>query len=237
MTLDEKLDTFNKMGLDGAYVCDFGKVFDLSPESFINNVLVGECNCVGAVCGFNYRFGKGASGTPEMLKSHFDNFKMVEPVMLNWQTVSSSLIKENVEKGRVEDAGTMLGRPFSISHTVVHGKNLGTKLGFPTLNHIFEKSELVPAFGIYATLTEICGDEYISVTNIGTRPTVSDSDTVTCETYIINYPEGADLYGKKVKISFFQKIRDEKRFSSLEELSSAIAADVENTKMFFFSKK
>lgn len=236
MSLEDKLDTFREMGLDGAYVCDFAKIYDYSPERFMEDILIDSCKCIGAVCGFNYRFGYKAGGTPKDLHNKFANFKMVDPVMLKWETVSSTLIKEKIEKGDLVGAGEMLGRPFYITHTVVHGHNIGHKLGFPTVNYIFESNDLIPAFGIYATVTEVDGERYISVTNVGTRPTVSNSETVTCETHIIDCPSNIDLYGRCVKVSFFKKIRDEKKFSSLEELSGAIALDVENTKKFFALK-
>ena len=213
LTLDGKLEVFKRFGLDGVYICDFEKIHDYSPTRFIDEVLVSICNCKGAVCGFNYRFGSKASGRPDDLKARFDNFKMVPAVTLNGQTVSASLIKEKIEHGELEEANEMLGRAYSISHTIVHGKSLGKKLGFPTVNHIFRDRELIPSFGVYATLTELDDDEYISVTNVGVRPTVSSSETVTCETYIIGC--NGDLYGKDVKIKFMAKLRDEKRFDSM----------------------
>ncbi len=237
LTLDEKIEIFKQNGLDGVYVCDFAKIYDYAPSKFIEDILVNSCNCIGAVCGFNYRFGYKASGTPEDLDTRFENFKKVPEISIKGQTVSASLIKEKIESGDVSGANEMLGRPYSISHVVVHGKSLGTKLGFPTVNHIFGEYDLVPGFGIYATISEIDGNEYISVTNVGTRPTVSETQTVTCETHIINCESGCDLYGKQIKISFLKKLRDEKRFASFEDLSNAIAKDVENTKIFFDLKK
>lgn len=234
-SLEQKLEAFKGMGLDGVYVCDFAKIFNYSPERFIDEILIKSCGCIGIVCGFNYRFGHNASGTPELLRSKFDCFKMVDPIMVRWQIVSSSLIKEKIEHGEIAEANEMLGRPFSISHKVVHGKNLGTKLGFPTLNHVFSDNDLIPAFGIYATVTQTENTQYISVTNIGVRPTVSDSEIVTCETHIIDCDQSSDFYGCDVKISFYKKIRDERKFSSLQELSQAISSDVENTKFFFLN--
>ena len=231
LTLEEKLDVFRKSGIDGAYICDFEKIYDYSPERFIDEVLIKCCSCIGAVCGFNYRFGYKASGKPEDLEGRFENFEKVPAVTVNGQTVSTSLIKEKIEAGALEEANEMLGRPFSIAHTVVHGKSLGRKLGFPTLNHIFEEDRIVPRFGVYATTTEIDEKEYVSVTNVGVRPTVSSSQIVTCETHILNSNE--DLYGKHIKVNFIKQLRGEKKFSSMDELSRAIAADVENTKIFF----
>ena len=231
LTLEEKLDVFKKSGIDGVYICDFEKIYDYSPDKFIDEVLIKSCNCIGTVCGFNYRFGYKASGTPEDLEARFENFEKVPAVMINGETVSTSLIKEKIEMGKIEEANEMLGRPFSIAHTVVHGKSLGKKLGFPTLNHVFEDNRIIPSFGVYATVAEIDENNYASVTNVGVRPTVSSSETVTCETYIINYK--GDLYGTNVKINFMKKLRDERCFSSMDELSKAIAADVENTKIYF----
>lgn len=236
MSLDEKLKTFKEMGLDGAYICDFALIHGYSPEQFISDILINECKCKGVVCGFNYRFGHRAMGTPDILRQSFSRFKMVEPVMIKWQTVSSTVIKEKIENGDIIGANEMLGRPHYIVHSVTHGKKLGTKLGFPTVNYVFNNSDLIPAFGIYVTSTEIDGRKYMSVTNIGTCPTVSsNNETVTCETHIIDCDEGLNAYGCEVKISFFQKIRNEQRFSSLEELSAAISSDVEASRKFFSS--
>ena len=238
MSLEEKLKTFESMGLDGAYICAFDQIHAYLPDRFISDILLGECDCRGVVCGFNYRFGHRAMGTPEDLRAAFKNFKKVEPVMMKWETVSSTVIKEKIESGNIEGANEMLGRPYYMIHSVTHGKKLGAKLGFPTVNYIFSKSDLIPAFGIYVTSTEIEGCEYMSVTNVGTRPTVeNDGDFVTCETHIIDFEDGADIYGCKVKVRFFKKIRNEQKFSSLQELSNAIENDVNSARKFFISLK
>ncbi len=239
MTLEEKLDTFRRLGLDGAYVCDFSLLSSYSPESFINEILISFCNAVGVVCGFNYSFGAKAKGDRNTLREYFTKdgyaFCAVEPVIFDGKIVSSSLIRSYATSGNMERAASMLGEPFYVAHKIVHGKNLGTKLGFPTINHIYDKDSemIVPALGIYATKTEIDGTDYIGVTNVGTRPTVSSSGVVTCETHLIEMPKDTDLYGKTARVKFFKKLRDEKKFASREELSAAIASDVENTINYF----
>jgi len=239
MTLEDKLDTFKSLGLDGVYVCNFGTVCSYSPERFVNDILFDECMAIGAVCGFNYSFGARASGNAQTLEGYMKDrgyaFKMVEQVSKFDKTVSSTNIREYIDEGDFPSANAMLGRPFSISHKVVHGKNLGVKLGFPTINHIVESSDrqIIPSFGIYATQTLIDGKLYTSVTNVGTRPTVSSSGLVTIETHIIGDGDLGDLYGKNVKVQFFKKLRDEMRFSSKEELSRAIANDVESARNYF----
>ena len=243
MTLEDKLDTFKSLGLDGVYVCDFGTICSYSPERFIKEILFDECMAVGAVCGFNYSFGARASGNANTLSEHMTSkgyaFKMVDQVSKFGKTVSSTNIREYIDAGDFPSANEMLGRPFSISHKVVHGKNLGAKLGFPTINHIVEASDrqIIPSFGIYATKTLVDGVPYVSVTNVGTRPTVSSSGLITVETHIISDGDFADLYGKTVKVQFFKKLRDEKRFDSKEELSRAISFDVESAKSFFETKE
>lgn len=239
MTLEDKLDTFKSLGLDGVYVCDFGTICPYSPERFIKEILFDECMAIGTVCGFNYSFGAKAAGNAETLHTYMAergySFKMVDQVSKFGKTVSSTNIREYIDAGDFPSANAMLGRPFSISHKVVHGKNLGVKLGFPTINHIVETSDrqIIPSFGIYATKTLIDGTPYVSVTNVGTRPTVSSSGLITIETHIIGEGDFADLYGKSVKVQFFKKLRDEMRFDSKEELSRAISRDVESAKRFF----
>ena len=239
MTLEDKLDTFRSLGLDGVYICDFGTVCSYSPERFINEVLFDECMVIGAVCGFNYSFGAKAAGNAQTLEQFMKDkgyaFKMVDQVSRFDKTVSSTNIREYIDAGDFPSANAMLGRPFSISHKVVHGKNLGVKLGFPTINHIVEASDrqIIPSFGIYATKTLIDGVLHASVTNVGTRPTVSSSGLITIETHLIGDEDFGDLYGKSVKVQFFKKLRNEIRFSSKEELSKAIANDVESAKKYF----
>ena len=238
MTLEKKLETFQSMGLDCAYVCDFQKIKDLSPNAFIEDILLKKCSCVGAICGFDFKFGKNASGDAQLLVDHFKNVLgndslccIVPPVTVGNKVVSSSSIREAITSGSIEEATVMLGRPFSITHTVVHGKHLGTKLGFPTINHVFNNSEIIPSFGIYATKTVINGECFVSVTNVGTRPTVSSSGLITCETHIIG--ESKSFYGQDAEVFFYTKLRDEKHFSSTEELSKAISADVEAATNYF----
>lgn len=236
ISLEDKLEVFRSLGLDGVYVCDFGAICSYSPYDFINKILFSECSAIGAVCGFNYNFGAKAAGNSDTLKEHFLSkgfcFEMVPAVTKFGEVVSSTLIREYIAGGDFEAANEMLGRPFSISHTVVHGKNLGTKLGFPTINHIFDESsnQIIPAFAIYATKTIVDGETFLSVTNVGTRPTVSSSGVITCETHIIDSKGVPNLYGKNVRVKFYKKLRDEVKFSSKEELSAAISKDIENAK-------
>ncbi len=239
MTVKQKLNAFKTAGLDGAYVCDFGSVYRLSPTEFVQKILYNVCNCIGAVCGFNFTFGCRASGDHETLATLLSErnypVNVIHPIINGGQPVSSSLIREHIENGHCEDAAELLGKPFSIEHTIVHGKNLGVKLGFPTINHIVNEidEQIIPMRGVYATKVIIGGKQYYGVTNVGKRPTVSDSNVITCETHLIDVDKSSDFYGNNAVISFVSMLRREKKFDSFDELSNAIAKDVANAKTYF----
>lgn len=239
MTDEEKLLRFQMLGLDGVYICDFPSIRKESPDQFIREILWKQCFCRGVVCGFNYRFGYQAQGNADTLRQYFDcppnfYFCLVPEVKYHGETVSSSLIRKYLAKGDMETASELLGHSFSLRHTVVHGKSIGKALGYPTLNYVFQGKKIIPHWGIYATQTEIDGHMYSSVTNIGVCPTVDkDGGQVTCETFLIHCPESTDLYGKTVTIHFYHKLRDEKKFDSVQTLSEAISQDVAQTKEYF----
>lgn len=239
MTMKQRLDAFKNADLDGAYICDFASVYRLSPEEFVSEILYNVCNCIGAVCGFNFTFGCHASGdhdTLAALLSQRDHpVNVIQPIVSKGKPVSSSLIREYIKNGRIEEANVLLGKPFSIEHTIVHGKNLGVKLGFPTINHIVNEmdEQIIPMRGVYATEVIIGGKQYYGVTNVGKRPTVSESDVVTCETHLIDIDKDSDFYGDNAAIFFISMLREEKKFESFDELSSAISNDVNNAKVYF----
>ena len=223
-TLDEKLELFVTKGLDIAVLGDFTELRDLSPSAFSKEILYEKCHCRGVVCGFNFRFGAKGQGTPESLSDFFgDACAVVPAVSMNGKNVSSSAIREAVSRGDVESAEQMLGRPYSVSLTVEHGKKLGRKLGIPTVNQYFPSGRLRPLDGVYASYTELDRKIYPSVSNVGLNPTVYDGGKVRCETHIIGYC--GDLYGRTVKVSFCKYLRGEQKFADIDELSAAMKRD------------
>ena len=232
----EKISLFESAGIDMAVFDDFDAVKDYSPERFVDEILIGRFNCVTAVCGFNYHFGKNGAGTAETLNRLMTERGrkciIVNPVMYSGETVSSSRIRSHITNGDMEYVQALLGRPFSIKLTVISGNRIGRTIGMPTINQIFPDRHIVPANGVYCTRCEIDGKVYNSVTNIGTRPTVTDSDIhIICETHIIGYD--GDLYGREIKVSFYKKIRDEKKFVSLDELKQTITANIKEAEHYF----
>ena len=235
-SLDEKIDMMLSLGLDFVAVGDFLDFCTMSAESFISDVLADKLDCIGAVCGYNHRFGHKGLGDPATLAAAFGEQSVVAvpEIRYNGVTVSSSAIRAYVEDGRVSEANAMLGRPFSLTAEIVGGKQLGRRWGFPTANQLFPADSVKPRNGIYATACIVDGKRLISVSNVGVRPTISDeadSHAVNCETYIHDF--SGDLYGKRLTVEFYKLLREEKRFESLDELKEQIGKDIENSIGYF----
>ena len=225
-TLDQKLALFQKCGMEYAFVADFPTVRDMSPSDFIQKILKDRCHCVGAVCGFNFKFGKNGAGNALLLKEHLGApVEIQNAVSAENKPISSTRIRGLLQEGCVKEAATLLCRPYSFRAPVIHGKHLGHKLGAPTLNQNIPTEMLVPAHGVYITDCEIEGQHFRGVTNVGVRPTVEKNATVNCETYLLDFD--GNLYEKEITISFLDRIRAEKQFSSQEELQAQIQRDIE----------
>ena len=221
-----KAEIMLSMGMDFVILCDFRYFKDISPKDFVEVHLLGELGCIGAVCGFNYSFGKFGVGKPELLKSYFapECFEIVEEFKLDGETVSSTKVRKYIFDGNLGRATDMLGRPFHIDMPVVSGKQLGRKISFPTANQNFPCGSIIPKRGIYATrCTTSDKKQYIGVTNVGVRPTVDNNGTVNAETHILDF--SGDIYGENLKVEFITYIRGEKKHSSISELGEAISND------------
>ncbi len=234
---NDKINLFLECDIDFVVIGDFAKFRDIPADSFIHDHLAKELGCIGAVCGFNFRFGQRRAGQPSMLKAAFgeENCVIVDEIQLDGVTVSSTKIREFISLGDMASAGNFLGRPYFLNTSVAGGKRLGSNIGFPTANQIFPEKCIVPKHGIYATIcTTADGKKYIGVSNVGIRPTItdgSDSHAVNCETYIIDFH--SDIYGQNLKVEFYKLLRDEKKFGSVEELRLAIDNDAKSAVAFF----
>ncbi len=234
-TLPEKLSLFGGLGIDIAILVRFSEVRGLSPEEFVAKTLVGECGAKAVVCGFNYTFGKNGAGNSETLGELFPgSCIVVPPVEYDGIPVSSSAIRRLLESGDAEEAAKLLGRPYFLDSPVVHGKELGRTLGLPTVNQDFPAGKLVPRHGIYASTVTIDGKDYVGVSNIGTRPTVDDSERVNCETHIIGYDGW--LYGRVIRVSFSKYLRGEIKFPDVGALKAQIEHDADSAVKYFQGK-
>lgn len=226
ITPEKERALLKKWGVEAEYI-DFGSVSSFSPEEFVDEILVKKYNARALSCGFNYRFGKGASGNVDTLRrlcaEREIKLNVVSPVEYLNEPVSSTRIRKAISQGQMTAATKMLGRFYSYDFEVKHGDERGRILGSPTINQFFMKDFQVPEFGVYASVTVIDGKSYPSVTNIGVRPTIEGISEKRSETNIIGFQ--GDLYGKHPEVFIIEKIRGELRFSSLEELSSQIAKD------------
>lgn len=229
--IEKKLELIKAMGVDYACVYDFREIKDMSYVSFIDTVLIEKLSCVRAVCGFNFRFGKGAEGDCHKLKAYMESLGreavICDAVVYEGDTVSSSRIRACLSEGDIPAANAMLGRPYSVDYHVTHGNKIGRSLGFPTINQAYDGVSVKLPYGVY--ICSCMGRP--AITNFGVRPTVTDKNEPFFETFILDYD--GDLYGEDIRVEFHLMIRPEKKFSTYEELSRQIAFDVETTKEFF----
>ena len=218
-------------GMEEMLVLPFDRAFmEMDWQDFVKEVLIKRFAAVHLVCGFDYTFGHRGLGNAEKLKALCSDLgigcDVVEKVELLGAEVSSSRIRTLLEQGKLEEANILLGHPHFLSGTVIHGKQLGRVLGFPTANVALEDGLLIPARGVYATSVTCNSGVYKAVTNIGSRPTVGESTRITAESYLLDF-EG-DLYGQSMKVELLKFLRPEQKFGSLEELKAAVLNDIEN---------
>ncbi|HWR23681.1 MAG TPA: bifunctional riboflavin kinase/FAD synthetase [Feifaniaceae bacterium] len=233
-TEEERRGCIKRLGLDRVQMEAFDKeTAMLSPEAFVNR-LREQYDVRAFVVGFNYTFGQGGRGTPEMLealgKAHGFQVHIIPPVLFKGDTVSSTRIRQLVTTGGLADANSMLTEPYALTGPVVKNRRIGTSLGFPTANIRPPAEKALPATGIYVTSTLHGGRCYESVTNVGTNPTVNGS-ALSVETYLMDYT--GDLYGKELTVRFHKRLRDEIRFASKEELVLQIRRDVTDARTYF----
>ncbi len=230
-TTSQKISLLHKCGFDHIELLNFTKEFaDMSPYDFLKTELIDKFHPKAIVLGYDTKFGKNRQGDYDFIKAHEDEFNYEtyqEPAYYrNNKLVSSSLIRDLIKAGHLYEANDYLGRRFSFWGKVIEGKRLGRTLGFPTINiKALTASQLTPPDGVYLSQTHTNQGSYYSITNIGKNPTVSNSLDQKIESYILDFNK--DIYGQEVETSFIKKLRDEMKYSSIEELKGAIAHDVE----------
>jgi riboflavin kinase/FMN adenylyltransferase len=230
-TLDERLELIAGCGVDGAVVLTFTReLAAVEPEAFVKDVLVDRLAARQVVVGFNHRFGRGARGDAALLRSlgaqHGFSVDVIEPLSVDGVPVSSTAIRAALERGDLASAERMLGRPYTLPGKVVAGAGRGRTLGFPTANIAPDRPVLV-APGVYACTAEVGGQGRRAVVNIGVRPTFGE-DTLAVEAYLLDF--AGDLYGQTIRLIFVSRIREERRFPSVNALRAQIADDVETAR-------
>lgn len=208
---------------------------EMEAEVFIEEVLVKRFHAAYIVVGTDFCFGYKKRGNVQMLEQYADRYgyhlDVIEKEEYDGQEISSTRIRAALEAGKVAYANQLLGYPYSVSGVVEHGKQLGRRLGFPTMNVAFEERKKAPRFGVYACCVCIDGEWFPGIGNIGVKPTVTKERRLLAEVYVLGY-EG-DAYGKTITVSLCDFERPEKTFASIEELKTQVDADILYGKQYF----
>lgn len=230
-TREEKRDALKNAGITHLVEIPFTKEFSkLSPNGFVE-LIIEKIKPETIVIGYDHGFGRNRGGSIEHLYAHAksSNFNVVEipELELGDQHISSSVARWLLQEGDVANAAVMLGRPYSITGQVVNGNHLGKQMGYPTANLLIEDpNKLIPAMGVYASRVHYHGEVYMGMTNIGMRPTIN-ANKLTFETNIFDFSK--DIYGESLTVELIKRIRNEKKFGSLEILKNQLAIDKEKS--------
>ena len=234
----EKCVLLGEYGVDYAVFEEFDSLKDLDGRTFFDDIIVRRYHPSAVVCGYNFRFGRRAAWSSDDLCRFAEEAGIGCAVVPHFEKdgcpVSSTAIRSLIAAGRVDEAAELLGRSYSVTLPVVHGHRIGRTIGHPTINQIIPPGRISPARGVYSCTVSFTDKDGVhrfcgGVCNIGSRPTVNrDTADVTLETYIFDY--SGDLYDLSVKTSFCEKLRDETKFSSVEELAEQITRDGERAR-------
>lgn len=224
----EKIKLIEEMGFDYLVNIPFDeKMMNMPAQKFFDEILVKKLNAQTISVGFNYTYGVNAEGNAETLylagKDSGVEVRVHDAVKIFHNVVSSTLIREALSEGNIESVSMYLDREYSITDCVSDGMKNGHTVGYPTINFPASKNILYPKNGVYGSHTVIDGEEYKSITNIGVKPTMGGADK-TIETHILDFD--SELYGKKVQVVLEHFVRDEEKFSSIEELRKQISEDI-----------
>src|SRR5437667_734244 len=234
-TLDQRLANLEVLGIEQAIVIPFTKEFSQVPaEDFLSDIVHDRLHAKEVYLGKGFAFGKGRSGNIELLRAMSGKLGFtadeVEEVQIRGGRVSSSKIRELLAAGRVNVARRMLGRPYGVEGVIIRGNRRGHTIGFPTAN-LKPHNRVIPRFGVYTTATLIDGTWRKSITNIGVRPTFEDTTEPSIESYIFDFD--GELYGDALRVRFLHRIRDERKFSGIEELKAQIENDTRRARNYF----
>lgn len=234
---EDRTDVIRRIyGIDDVVFLHFNRALMEMPwREFIENI-ISQLNIGWIVVGHDFCFGYKGEGTARRLKdyclAHDIGCDIIPPVMLDGRVVSSTYIRSLIAQGDMEQARRYLGHPYFLTNTVCSGYHLGTKMGTPTTNIFFPQGVLVPRHGVYVTRVVLQdGRSYAAATNVGVRPTVSNSTRANVESHILDF--SGNLYGQKARVEFYSFIRPEMKFDDVQILSSHIKHDSETAKNYF----
>lgn len=233
-TNEEKRYIFEQCGIDYLIECPFTKeIMCMEPENFISWITK-ALSVKYMVVGDDFCFGHNRSGNHKVLKAYEEKYGYKTVVFKKMQEdhrdISSTFVREEIASGNIKKANHLLGHPYFIFSKVIHGNQIGRKMGIPTINMVLPPDKLLPKNGVYVTQTTVLGKTYKSISNIGYKPTIAKDNPVGVETYILDFDE--ELYDQVIQVSFIDYIREERKFDSLTELQLQIERDIDEARRF-----
>ncbi len=226
-TNQTKFEILENLGVDIIYLINFTREFmAYTPKMFLKDFLADNLKIRGVVVGYDYTYGFKKSGDVDFLlenKDLFDTIDVINQISSHGEKISSTLIRNLIEEGRIKEANDLLSRPYKLIGEIIHAKGLGKKMGYPTANLKLIDNFVIPRYGVYDTDIIINGERFKASTNIGTNPTV-EHDGIKIEAHILDFDR--DIYGEIVELELLDFVRPELKFDSIEELFDQIAKDV-----------
>ena len=226
---DIKHMLMSDLGVEYIYSANFSDIKDLSAEEFVKEILVDKFNAKVAVCGENFKFGKGGTNSGEQLKEicgQYDIDVVIVPfIKSDNDIISSTIIRRLIRNGEISYANRLLGYDYCFNSIVIKGNQIGRTLDFPTINQEYDKGQIVPKFGVYASVVVIDECEYPAVTNIGIKPTIGNQSYPIAETHIYNFND--NLYDRLVTVKLKEFLRSERKFENLEDLKAQLQKDID----------
>ena len=228
-SLREKIELFNEIEIDRVHIIKFNQEFSKVTANEFISVLIKQLKVKQIVVGEDFCFGRGREGGIKQLSASSMKLNIKNKILMDGKRISSTLIRNLLANDKLDEANKYIGRPYSISGKVVHGEKRGRKIGFPTAN-IHMRHNRPPLKGVFAVKFQ----NHFGVANLGIRPSIKGEKKLQLEVHLLNF--SSDLYGQHVSVIFLKKLRDEKKFKSLEELKEQIKLDVIKAKLFFDKK-
>jgi riboflavin kinase/FMN adenylyltransferase len=228
-SLREKIELFNEIKIDRVHIIKFNQEFSKVTANEFIRVLIKKLKVKEIVIGEDFCFGRGREGSIKQLSASSMKLNIKNKILIDGKRISSTLIRNFLANDKLDEANKYIGRPYSISGKVVHGEKRGRKIGFPTAN-IHMRHNRPPLKGVFAVKFQ----KHFGVANLGIRPSIKGEKKLQLEVHLLNF--SSDLYGQHVSVIFLKKLRDEKKFKSLDELKEQIKLDVIKAKLFFDKK-
>ena len=228
-SLREKIELFNEIKIDRVHIIKFNQEFSKVTANEFISVLFKQLKVKEIVVGEDFCFGRGREGSIKQLSASSMKLNIKNKILMDGKRISSTLIRNLLANDKLDQANKYIGRPYSISGKVVHGEKRGRKIGFPTAN-IHMRHNRPPLKGVFAVKFQ----NHFGVANLGIRPSIKGEKKLQLEVHLLNF--SSDLYGQHVSVIFLKKLRDEKKFKSLDELKEQIKLDVIKAKLFFDKK-